>query len=102
MNLRLLPILVAGQLLVSSVPVFAGGDLHPLTLAEKRAYDQCLYTSFIVRYCLSHAWGWSDAAFAECVVAQGVKWLPPSLPRWGLGINDACRAMVQAREVISK
>jgi hypothetical protein len=95
MNLRVLPVLVSGQLLLMS-SAFAGNDFHPFTPAEKRAYHACLYASYINNYCLFHAWGGSEEAFRECVIAQGAGGIPPGVPPWGFGINDRCRALVQA------
>jgi hypothetical protein len=73
----------------------AGGPGRILSPGEKRAYHDCLYASFIERYCRFHAWGWSEAAFRECVIANGAGRIPPGVPYWGWGSYHECRARVQ-------
>ncbi len=97
MKLWFLPVIVAALLSMSSLPLFAGDGSRLLTPSERRAYHACLYASFIENYCHFHAWGSTDAAFRECIISQGAGRLPLDVPRWGLGINDVCRALSQAR-----
>jgi hypothetical protein len=97
MRLRFLPIIVAVLLPMSTIPLLAGDGSRPFSPSEKRAYHACLYASFIENYCRFHAWGATEAAFRECIISQGAGRLPLDVPRWGLGINDVCRALSQAR-----
>jgi hypothetical protein len=66
-----------------------------LSPREKRAYHACLYASFIIDYCRFHAWGSSQAAFRECVIANGAGRIPVGFPYWGWGVYRACRAAAQ-------
>ena len=64
-------VLVACQVFLSASPVFAQGASGLLSWSEKRAYHACLYAVWIDDYCRTHAWGFSDRAFRECVIANG-------------------------------
>jgi hypothetical protein len=96
MRLWFLPV-IAVALLSLSAPLRAGDGSRMLTPSEKRAYHACLYVSFIENFCRFNAWGTAEAAFRECIISQGAGRLPLDVPRWGLGINDVCRAWSQAR-----
>jgi hypothetical protein len=76
-------------------PVLAQDSWRILTLSEKRAYHACLYASFIADYCRFHAWGSSEAAFRECVIANGAGRIRIGFPYWGWGIYRDCGAVVQ-------
>jgi hypothetical protein len=100
MDIRFISVVVvACQMLMNSSPLLAGDDARLLTGAQKKAYHACLYASFIDDYCRFHAWGSTAAAFRECVIAQGAGRIPPGYPFWGLGVNDACRALVEAHRL---
>lgn len=83
------------QIMMIPSALVAGERWQLLTPSEKKAYHACLYASFINDYCRFHAWGSSEAAFRECVIANGAGRVRFGFPYWGLGINDACRAVVQ-------
>ena len=83
------------QIIFSSSVGLAGEGGRILSPGEKRAYHACLYASFIERYCHSHAWPWSEAAFRECVIANGAGRMPAGFPYWGWETYRACRALAQ-------
>ena len=83
------------QIIFSSSVGWAGEDGRILSPGEKRAYHACLYASFIERYCRAHAWPWSEAAFRECVIANGAGRIAAGLPYLGWDTYRACRALVQ-------
>lgn len=96
MNLRIIAAVLAAYTVISSSPLLAHEQLGLLTGGEKRAYHACLYASFIHNYCRFHAWGNSEGAFRECVIANGAGRIHIGFPYWGPGITDACRARVLA------
>jgi len=83
------------QIIFSSSVGLAGEYGRILSPGEKRAYHACLYASFIEHYCRSHAWPWSEAAFRECVIANGAGKIAAGLPYLGWDTYRACRALVQ-------
>jgi hypothetical protein len=83
------------QLACSASVVSAGEASRILSPKEKRAYHACLYGSFIRDYCRYHAWGWSEAAFRECVIANGAGRIPIGLPYWRWEAYSICRALAQ-------
>ncbi len=96
MNVRFVAVvLTACGVLLGSSPLLAR-DSGLLTPAEKRAYHACLYASFIDNYCRFNAWGSSDSAFRECLIANGAGTIPIHHPYWGPGIENVCRDLVQA------
>ena|ERR1700733_7324973 len=96
MNFRFMAAAVAlGAILISSAPLFAD-ESGMLTRSGKRAYHACLYDSFIDNYCRFHAWGAPEWAFRECMIANGAGRIPVGYPGWGLGVEDACHALVAA------
>ena len=99
MKLWFLPVAVAGQLLISSIPLFADDAPRLLTPAQARAYHACLYASYIDNYCRFHSSASSAAEFHECLIANGAGRAALDLPWWGLGVKEACRALVQARRL---
>ena len=96
MNLRFISIVTTFALLISSSALLADDNSRLLSRFEKRAYHACLYGSYINDYCRFHAWGSSEAAFRECVIANAAGGISQRLPYWGWGVNDACRAFVQS------
>ncbi|SRR5579883_279731 len=90
--------LVACCLLLGSLPSSAENVSRPLTPAQKRAYHACLYTAYIDDYCRNNYSAWWSAfeqQLAECTIAnKGGKY--PIARSWGPGIEDYCRAAVQA------
>lgn len=98
MSIRFIAAILAGCQIALACPssVLAHDNLGLLNPREKRAYHACLYASFINDYCRFHAWGWSEGAFRECLIANGAGRIRIDLPYWGPAINDACRARAQA------
>src|SRR6185437_14163988 len=89
--------LAACQVALSTSMVSAGEASRILSPREKRAYHVCLYDLFIRDYCRYHAWGRSEAAFQECVIANGAGRIPVRFPYWGWETYSACRALAQHR-----
>lgn len=96
MTLQFMSIVTASGILISSSTLLAQDNSRLLSRFEKQAYHACLYGSYIDDYCHFHARGSSEAAFRECVIANGAGSIPPRYPYWGWGINDACRVLVQS------
>jgi hypothetical protein len=88
-------VLAIYQIVIAPSPLLAGERSPLLTPSEKRAYHDCLYASFIDDYCRFHAWGTSEAAFRECVIANAAGRIPFGFSYWSFGTYDACRAVVQ-------
>ena len=82
------------QLIFSASLVSAGESGRILSPGEKRLYHACLYAAYIERYCRSHAWPWSEAAFRECVIANGAGRIVGP-PYWGWGTYRTCRELAQ-------
>jgi hypothetical protein len=96
MNRRVISVVTICGILISSSALLADDNSRLLSRSEKKAYHACLYGSFIDDYCRFHAWGSSEAAFYECVIANGAARSPLRYPYWGWGANDACRAFAQS------
>jgi hypothetical protein len=98
MSIRFIAATLAGCQIAFCCPslVLAQDNFGLLTPREKRAYHTCLYASFINDYCRFHAWGWSESAFRECVIANGAGRIRIHSPYWGAAVTDACRARAQA------
>lgn len=99
MKFWFLPVAVAGQLLMSSMPLFAGDAPQLLTPGETRAYHACLYASFIDNYCRFHSSASSEAEFHECLIANSAGRILHEVPYWGFGIKEACRTLAQAHRL---
>jgi len=89
--------LMVAALTASAISALTASHAHSRLLSpgEKRAYHACLYGSFINNYCRYHAWGDSEAAFRECVIANGAGRIRIRFPFWGWGAYRDCRAAVQ-------
>jgi hypothetical protein len=101
MNIRLAVwVLAACQILVTSSPLLARDDYGLLTRGEKRVYHACLYAHYIDYYCRTHAWGFNQQSFRDCVIANDA--CECSIANggyWGPYIDDACRALHPARRL---
>lgn len=98
MNIRLVAavIVVCQAVICAPSPLLAQENWGYLSRSERRTYHACLYASFINDYCHFHAWGSSEAAFRDCVIANGAGKIRIGFPYWRWGINDDCRALAQA------
>jgi hypothetical protein len=94
MNFRFIAATLAGCQIALCSPSsgLARDNWGVLSPGEKRVYHSCLYATFINDYCRFHAWGSSEGAFRECVIANGAGRIRNGFPYWGPGITDACRA----------
>jgi hypothetical protein len=99
MNVRFMSaLLTACQILMSSSPLLAQEDVGLLTRGEKKVYHACLYAHWIDSYCRFHAWGFTDASFRDCVVANGAcDCVFANGGYWGRDIDESCRALSSPR-----
>jgi hypothetical protein len=88
--------LVAGHVLIGSGSVSAQEQFRPLTPAEQRAFEACVFAAWVEDYCESTYWGFSpiSARVRACVRANGGGRFP--LERHHLQTDeDYCRSAVQ-------
>jgi hypothetical protein len=98
MNVRFMSAVLATCLILMSSPLVAGPDLALLSSGDKRVYHACLYAHWIDGYCRFHAWGFADASFRDCVIANGAcDCVFANGGYWGPYVDDACRASVSFR-----
>jgi hypothetical protein len=88
--------LLAGHLLIGSWSAFAQEQFRPLTPAEQRAFEACVFAAWVEDYCESTYWGFSpiSARVRACVRANSGGRFP--VERHHLQTDeDYCRSAVQ-------
>jgi len=65
--------LVVGSLLIYGSPATAQEHWHPLSYAQRKAYDSCVTSAWVADFCRGHSWGLfasNDLTYAGCVFAD--------------------------------
>jgi hypothetical protein len=88
--------LLAGQVLIGSSSVSAQEQFRPLTPAEQRAFEACMFAAWVEDYCESTYWGFSPISgrVRACVRANGGGRFPLE-PHHLYTDEDYCRGTVQ-------
>lgn len=90
-------VLIACGILISASSLAEAG-LILLSPAEKGVYHACLYAHWIDSYCRFHAWGFTEASFRDCVIANGgCECVIANGGYWGPGVDETCAAITHGR-----